>query len=228
MTRLKPYRYYDLFVAASVATLLISNLGAVKLIAFGSIISDGGAILFPLAYILGDVMTEVYGYKHTRRAIWVSFVLLLVMVTALTIVRYLPAADEATNVTAFDSIFGFVPRIVLASLAAYVAGEFMNSFVLAKMKVRSRGKQLWKRLVGSTLVGETVDTTIFGLVAFAGILNGTAMVRFIVIGVMFKTAVEVLMLPVTYRVIAWLKKRESEDYFDKKTNFTPLSLRLDD
>lgn len=185
-------------------------------------------MLFPLAYILGDVMTEVYGYKHTRRAIWVSFVLLLVMVLALTVVRYLPAASEATNVAAFDSIFGFVPRIVLASLAAYIAGEFMNSFVLAKMKVRSGGKQLWKRLIGSTLVGETVDTTIFGLIAFAGILHGGNMLKFIAIGVVFKTAVEVLMLPVTYRIIAWLKRRENEDYYDRKTNFSPLSLKLDD
>lgn len=228
MPKTRNYRYYDLAVAASVATLIISNLGATKLIAFGPIIADGGGILFPLAYIIGDVLTEVYGYKYTRRAIWVSFFWLLIMVLAMTIVRYLPAASEATNVDAFDQIFGFVPRIVAASLLAYLAGEFMNSFVLAKMKVRSGGKHLWQRLIGSTVVGETVDTTIFGLVAFAGILGTHDMLVFIAVGVAFKTSVETIMLPVTYRVIAWLKKKENEDYFDKNTNFSPLSVALDD
>lgn len=227
-THLKPYRYYDLAVAASVATLIISNLGAVKLIAFGPIIADGGGILFPLAYILGDVMTEVYGYKHTRRAIWVSFFWLLVMILTLTAVRFLPAADAATNVSAFDEIFGFVPRIVLASLLAYLAGEFMNSFVLAKMKVRSKGKHMWQRLIGSTIVGETVDTTIFGLVAFGGILGSWDMFKFILIGVIFKTTVETIMLPVTYAVIRWLKKKENEDHYDKNTDFNPLKLNLED
>ena len=228
MPKSKHYRYYDLAVAASVATLIISNLGATKLIAFGPIIADGGGVLFPLAYILGDVMTEVYGYKHTRRAIWVSFFWLLVMIVVLTIVRFLPAADAATNVEAFDQIFGFVPRIVAASLVAYLAGEFMNSFVLAKMKVQSGGKHLWQRLIGSTIFGERVDTTIFGLIAFGGILSTHDMFIFILVGVIFKTVVETLMLPITYWIIAWLKKRENEDYYDKKTNFTPLSVSLDD
>lgn len=228
MIKTRNYRYYDLAVAASVATLIISNLGAVKLIAFGPIIADGGGILFPLAYILGDVMTEVYGYKHTRRAIWVSFFFMALMVVTLTIVRYLPAAAAATNVEAFDQIFGFVPRIVLASLLAYLAGEFMNSYVLAKMKIKSKGKHMWQRLIASTVVGEGVDTTIFGLVAFGSILGSWDMFKFILVGIVFKTSVETIMLPVTYRVIHWLKKKENEDYFDQKTNFTPLSVQLDD
>ena len=156
MPKTRNFRYYDLFVAASVATLIISNLGAMKLVAFGPIIADGGAILFPLAYILGDVMTEVYGYKHTRRAIWVSFTWLIIMIGVLTIVQHMPAVEGAPNVSEFDSVFGFVPRIVLASLTAYLVGEFLNSFVLAKMKVRSRGKHLWQRLVTSTVLGEAV------------------------------------------------------------------------
>ncbi|MGB4800498.1 MAG: queuosine precursor transporter, partial [Candidatus Saccharimonadales bacterium] len=131
MPKTKNYRYYDLAVAASVATLIISNLGAMKLIQFGPIIADGGAVLFPLAYILGDVMTEVYGYKHTRRAIWVSFFWLLLMIVVMTIVRYLPAVGDAPNVKEFDIVFGFVPRIVAASLIAYLVVEFLNSFVLA-------------------------------------------------------------------------------------------------
>lgn len=227
MPRTRNYRYYDLAVAASVATLIISNLGAVKLVAFGPIIADGGGVLFPLAYILGDVMTEVYGYKHTRRAIWTSFFWLLVMIVTLTIVRYLPPAAEANNVQAFDQIFGFVPRIVAASLFAYLGGEFMNSFVLAKMKVKSHGKHMWQRLIGSTVVGESVDTTIFGLIAFGGILGGWDMLKFILFGVVFKTTVEILMLPITYRVIHWLKSHEREDHFDKNTKFNPLSISLD-
>lgn len=228
MPKARNYRYYDLFVAASVATLIISNLGAMKLVAFGPIIADGGAILFPLAYIIGDVMTEVYGYKHTRRAIWVSFTWLLMMIAVLSIVQLMPAVDGAPNVTEFDAVFGFVPRIVAASLLAYLVGEFINSFVLAKMKVRAQGKRMWQRLVASTLLGEAVDTTIFCMVAFYGLITGAQMINYILVGIIFKVTVETLMLPVTYRVIGWLKTREQTDYYDKKTNFTPLSVQLDD
>lgn len=228
MPKTKNYRYYDLAVAASVATLIISNLGAMKLIAIGPIIADGGALLFPLAYILGDVMTEVYGYKHTRRAIWVSFFWLLLMIAVLTAVQALPSVAGAPNVAEFNTVFGFVPRIVAASLVAYLAGEFVNSFVLAKMKVRSGGKKLWQRLVASTLLGEAIDTTIFCMVAFYGLITSSQMVNYILVGIVFKVTVETLMLPVTYRVIAWLKSREHEDHYDKKTNFTPLSVSLDD
>jgi uncharacterized integral membrane protein (TIGR00697 family) len=228
MPKTKNYRYYDLAVAASVATLIISNLGAMKLIQFGPIIADGGAVLFPLAYILGDVMTEVYGYKHTRRAIWVSFFWLLLMIVVMTIVRYLPAVGDAPNVKEFDIVFGFVPRIVAASLIAYLVGEFLNSFVLAKMKVRSQGKHLWQRLIASTIAGEAVDTTIFCMVAFYGLITSSQMINYILVGIVFKVTVETLMLPVTYRVIHWLKKREREDHYDTGTNFTPLSVQLDD
>lgn len=228
MPKTKNYRYYDLAVAASVATLIISNLGAMKLIAIGPIIADGGALLFPLAYILGDVMTEVYGYKHTRRAIWVSFFWLLLMIAVLTAVQALPSVAGAPNVAEFNTVFGFVPRIVAASLVAYLVGEFVNSFVLAKMKVRSGGKKLWQRLVASTLLGEAIDTTIFCMVAFYGLITSSQMVNYILVGIAFKVTVETLMLPVTYRVIAWLKSREHEDNYDKKTNFTPLSVSLDD
>ncbi|QQS69540.1 queuosine precursor transporter [Candidatus Saccharibacteria bacterium] len=228
MPKTKNYRYYDLAVAASVATLIISNLGAMKLIAVGPIIADGGALLFPLAYILGDVMTEVYGYKHTRRAIWVSFFWLVLMIAVLTAVQALPSVAGAPNVAEFNTVFGFVPRIVAASLVAYLVGEFVNSFVLAKMKVRSGGKKLWQRLVASTLLGEAIDTTIFCMVAFYGLITSSQMVNYILVGIVFKVTVETLMLPVTYRVIAWLKSREHEDHYDKKTNFTPLSVSLDD
>lgn len=228
MPRTKNYRYYDLAVAASVATLIISNLGAIKLVALGPIITDGGALLFPLAYILGDVMTEVYGYKHTRRAIWVSFAWLTLMIGVLSIVQHLPAVDGAPNVAEFDAVFGFVPRIVAASLLAYLVGEFLNSFVLSKMKIRSQGKRMWQRLIASTLIGQTMDTVIFCMVAFYGLITGAQMVNYILVGIAFKVSVETLMLPVTYRVIRWLKAREHEDHYDKTTSFTPFSVKLDD
>jgi len=224
---MKRLRYYDLILALFASILLISNLGATKLIEFGPIITDGGAILFPLAYIFGDVLTEVYGYKYARRAIWTSFGVMLLAIFSFTIVRYLPGAPEYTDQAAFDSILGFFPQIVLASLCAYLVGEFVNSYVLAKLKVRTGGKKLWLRLIGSTFVGQLLDTTIFALIAFGGILSGSDMLKFIAIGWAFKTGVEILLLPVTYRVIAFLKKRENMDAYDKKTDFSPLHVKLD-
>ncbi|PID30925.1 transporter [Candidatus Saccharibacteria bacterium] len=228
MPKTKNFRYYDIFVAASVAVLIISNLGAMKLIALGPVIVDGGALLFPLAYILGDVMTEVYGYKHTRRAIWVSFTWLIIMIAVMSLVQWLPAVNGAPNTAEFGAVFGFVPRIVAASLLAYLVGEFINSFVLAKMKIRTQGKRMWQRLVASTVLGEALDTVIFCLVAFYGLISSSQMTNYILVGIGFKIAVETVMLPVTYRVIHWLKAREHTDYYDKKTNFTPLSVQLDD
>jgi uncharacterized integral membrane protein (TIGR00697 family) len=218
------FKHYDLVLVAFVSMLLISNLAATKLIAFGPIITDGGAILFPLIYILNDELTEVYGYKRARRAIWAGFAAMLLAVFAFTIVRYLPAADVYTDQAAFEAVLGFFPRIVLASLAAYLFGSFLNAFVLAKLKVRTKGKKLWLRLISSTVVGEFFDTVIFALIAFGGILGGTDMLIFIAIGWGFKTGVEVIMLPITYHVIARLKRKEGVDIYDKKTDFSPLSL----
>ena len=221
------YHYYDLILALFVSVLLISNLAAIKLVAFGPIITDGGAVLFPLAYIFGDILTEVYGYRYTRRAIWVGFFVMLLAVAAFTAVRFLPAAGGWTGQGAYVQILGFFPRIVVASLAAYLVGEFLNSFVLAKLKVRTAGRKMWLRFIGSTVVGEFFDTLVFGLIAFGGILGTKDMVVYLLIGWGFKTAVEVAMLPVTYRVVGWLKKRERVDYFDRETDFTPLSLSVD-
>ncbi len=224
---MRKLRYYDLILALFAAVLLISNLGATKLIALGPIITDGGAILFPLAYIFGDVLTEVYGYKYARRAIWTSFGVMLLAILAFSIVRYLPAAPEYADQQAFESVLGFFPQIVVASLCAYLVGEFVNSYVLARLKVRTKGKKLWLRLVGSTFIGQLLDTTIFALIAFGGILTGTDMLLFIAVGWAFKTSVEILLLPITYRVIAFLKKREGMDAYDKKTDFSPLKVTLD-
>lgn len=222
----KHFKYFDIIVASFAAMLLISNLAATKLIAFGSIITDGGAILFPLIYILNDVLTEVYGYKYARRAIWTGFGVMLLAVLAFTIVRYLPSAPEYTAQASYEAVLGFFPRIVLASLAAYLVGSFLNSYVLAKLKLRTKGKKLWLRLIGSTAVGELFDTIVFGLVAFAGILGATDMIIFILVGWLFKTGVEVVMLPLTYRVVAYLKRAEGVDAYDKKTDFNPLGVKL--
>lgn len=223
---MKKLLYFDIILAAFAAVLLISNLAATKLVAFGPIITDGGAVLFPLIYILGDIVTEVYGYKYTRRAIWTAFGVMILAVLAFTAVRYLPAAEFYTDQAAFDAVLGFFPRIVIASLAAYLVGSFINSYILAKLKVKTKGKHLWARLVGSTVVGELIDTTVFALIAFGGILTAPDMVAFIAIGWAFKTTVEVLLLPVTYRVIAFIKKREGMDTYDKKTNFNPFKIGL--
>lgn len=224
---MKKLRYYDLILAVFAAVLLISNLGATKLIAFGPIITDGGAVLFPLAYIFGDILTEVYGYKYARRAIWTGFGIMLLAVFSFTVVRYLPGAPEYHDQAAYEAVLGFFPRIVVASLCAYLVGEFMNSFVLAKLKVKTGGKKLWLRLVSSTVVGELFDTAIFGLIAFGGILSDMDMLIYLAIGWGFKTGVEIVLLPVTYRVIAFLKKREGLDAYDKKTNFSPLHVSVD-
>lgn len=222
----RSFLYYDLILVVFAASLLISSLAATKLVAFGPIITDGGAILFPLVYILGDILTEVYGFKYARRAIWVGFGVMLLAVVAFTIVRYLPVAPEYTSQEAFESILGFFPRIVIASLVAYLVGEFLNSYVLAKLKIRTNGKKLWLRLIGSTVVGEFFDTIVFALIAFGGILSNQDMIKFIAIGWGFKTAVEVLLLPLTYMVVNFLKKRENIDAFDKKTNFNPIKISL--
>lgn len=224
---MKSYRYYDLILAFFAAVLLISNLSATKLVAFGPIISDGGAVLFPLAYIFSDVLTEVYGYAYARRAIWVGFGVMILAVTAFTIVRYLPGAAEYHDQAAFEAVLGFFPRIVLASLAAYLVGEFLNSYVLAKLKIKTGGRLMWLRLIGSTVVGELADTVVFCLIAFGGILTASDMLIYIGVGWAFKTVVEIIFLPVTYKVIAFLKKREGVDAYDTKTDFTPARIAID-
>ena len=222
----KTFKYYDIILAVFAAILLISNLAGTKLIAFGSIITDGGAILFPISYILGDILTEIYGYKYARRAIWVGLGVMLLAVLCFTIVRYMPPAPEYTAQASYEAVLGFFPRIVAASLAAFLTGSFLNSFVLAKLKVKTKGKKLWLRLIGSTVVGELCDTVVFAFVAFGGILQGMNMLTYILIGWIFKTVVEIVFLPITYRVIDKMKQVEKVDAYDDKTNFTPFSVDL--
>lgn len=222
----KTFKYYDIILAVFAAILLISNLAGTKLIAFGPIITDGGAILFPISYILGDVLTEIYGYKYARRAIWVGLGVMLLAVLCFTIVRYMPPAPEYTAQASYEAVLGFFPRIVAASLAAFLTGSFLNSFVLAKLKIKTKGKKLWLRLIGSTVVGELCDTVVFAFVAFGGILQGMNMLTYILIGWIFKTVVEIVFLHITYRVIDKMKQVEKVDAYDDKTNFTPFSVDL--
>ncbi len=220
------YRYFSVILAVYVAALLISNIAATKLVALGPLILDGGAVLFPLVYIFDDVMTEVYGYRRARRAIWTAFGVMLLAIGCFTLVRYLPAAAEYHDQAAYEAVLGFFPQIVVASLLAFLTGSFLNSYIVAKLKVAMKGRQLWLRLLGSTVVGSLFDTVIFCVVAFGGQLTGGALLNYITVGLGFKLAVEVICLPLTYRVIAMLKRRESVDTYDTTTNFTPFRLRV--
>lgn len=215
----RPPGVYDVVIALFCALLLISNVAAVKLIQFGPnvelfgfpvlpIITDGGALLFPLTYVLGDVLAEVYGMKGARRAILLGFLLSALASVMFLLVGAAPPAADWGNQEAFIQILGFVPRIVLASLLGYLAGQLLNAWVLVRLKQRSREGSLWSRLLGSTLAGEAADTTIFCLVAFAGVITGGTMVNYILVGYLYKVLIEALFLPVTYAVIGAVKRRE--------------------
>ena len=197
-------------VAVFCAALLISNIGAVKLIALGPIITDGGAILFPLTYILGDVLSEIYGFKKARRAIYTAMVLQIVAATVFQLVVMLPPGPGWDMQDAYASVLGFVPRIVLASVVAFFVGELLNSYVLVRIKERTKERHLWARLIGSTAVGQFADTLVFCTIAFYGVITGAEFVNYVITGYVYKTLVEVVLLPVTYRVIAALKRRESD------------------
>lgn len=218
----RSFRYLDFITAAFVAVLLVSNVASTKIVAFGPFSFDGGTLLFPLAYIFGDILTEVYGYARSRRVIWIGFFWLLAAAVVFAIVDWLPPAADWPNQDAFNAILGQTPRIVAASLLAYFAGEFANSFVLAKMKVATEGRWLWMRTIGSTLVGEGIDTVVFVLVAFYGVLPNALLWAVLVSNYIFKVGVEVLFTPVTYRVVAFLKRAEHEDYYDVDTDFNPF------
>ena len=219
------FRYYDIIVALVATVLLISNLAATKLVAVGPFILDGGIILFPLAYILGDLLTEVYGFKYARRAIWISFGMMVLAVLAFTAVRYLPAAEFYTDQASFEAVLGFFPRIVVASLVAFLVGSFMNAYVLAKLKAKTKGKYMWARLVTSSVAGQLLDTAVFCLIAFGGLIGAAEMVNYILVGFIFKTVIEIIVSPLTYKVAKVLKKREGVDAMDAKTNFSPFKFK---
>ena len=203
-----PNSLYPYFAAVFVALLLISNIGAVKLIEFGPIITDGGAILFPLVYIVGDILSEVYGFKAARRVILTAFAVSILASATFYLVQLAPPASDWENQEAFELILGFVPRIVLASVIAFLVGQLLNSYVLVKIKERTKERNLWLRLMGSTALGQFADTLIFCTIAFYGVITGIEFLKYLVIGYFYKSSIEYLFVPITYQVIAFIKRRE--------------------
>ncbi|MHB0858363.1 MAG: queuosine precursor transporter [Anaerolineae bacterium] len=216
------YRYFDLVMAAFVAVLLISNVASTKILDLGPFTFDGGTILFPVSYIFGDVLTEVYGYAGSRRVIWTGFVAAACMAGVFALVGALPPAEGWENQSAYELILGVTPRIVLGSLVAYFVGSFSNAWVMAKMKIVTRGRWLWMRTIGSTLVGQALDTVLFVFIAFYGIFPGSLLVAIIVSNYVFKSGLEIVVTPLTYRVVNGLKRAEQEDHYDYDTNFSPF------
>lgn len=220
------YKYFDLIMAFFVAVLLISNIASSKILKLGPFTFDGGTLLFPISYIFGDILTEVYGYRRSRRVIWTGFACAGLLVLVLAVVGALPAADAWDNQDAYEAILGTTPRIVAGSLIAYFAGEFSNSYTLAKMKILTQGRWLWTRTIGSTLVGEGVDTVLFVTIAFAGALPWGLFWSVILSNYIFKCGVEAAMTPVTYRVTGFLKRTENQDVYDIDTDFNPFKLAV--
>jgi len=232
LTPLHQFKYYEICLSFFVVVLLISNLVASKLCSFGhvsflgfefDIILSGAQILFPITYIFGDIFTEVYGYAGSRRAIWHGFLSTALLTALGMIIVSLPPAPGWNNQAAFESIFGFLPRLVVASLIAYWCGEFANAFVMAKMKVLTGGKYLWLRTISSTAVGQLIDTIIVMTIAFWGRIDGTMIRDLIVTGYLLKVAYEAAATPVTYLIVNFLKKAEGIDLFDDKTDFNPFA-----
>lgn len=204
--------------------LIISNILDTKIFHILGLDLPGGIILFPIVYVFGDMLTEVYGYSMSRKVIWTGFGALVIMVLATLIVQKLPPAAFWTLQKEYDDILGKIPRIVIASITAYFLGEFVNSYTIAKLKVRTGGKQMSLRFILSTVVGQFVDTTVFVLIAFTGLMDMNSLVMVILSGWAFKVTWEIIALPVTIPLVKWLKKKENEDYYDRNTDFNPFKL----
>lgn len=231
--RPKGYRWFTLVTAIFVTTLIISNIIAVKLIQIGSLVLPAAVILFPISYIFGDILTEVYGYRNARKVIWIGFACNLLAVVAIYVAGVLPAAsfwsagDFSTPLAAqqaYSAILGFAPRLLIASFCAYLIGEFLNSFVLARLKLKTKGKFLWLRTIGSTIIGQGADSAVFITIAFLGILPSGFLLTSILSQWLFKVAYETLATPLTYLAVNFLKRNEHEDVFDENTNFNPVAI----
>ena len=229
----RQFRHFDLVMAAFVTVLLLSNvLGAgkvavVDLPGIGPWPFGAGILFFPVSYLLGDVLTEVYGYARARRVVWTGFAALLFMAAMAWVVVALPPAPDWRNQAAYETVFGQVGRIVAASIAAFWAGEFVNAYVLARLKLLTQGHHLWTRLVGSTVLGEGVDSLIFYPLAFwhAPGFSDALVVRVLLTQWALKVGWEVLLMPVTYAIVGWLKRAEGVDVFDEGTDFSPFAVR---
>lgn len=234
--RVRRHRYYDLLLAGFVAVLLCSNLiGPAKVAELSvplvgtTLVFGAGNLFFPISYVFGDVLTEVYGYARVRRAIWAGAAAMLFAIgMAAAVIALPPSPTEPFNATlqpALETVFGSTWRVAAASVLGFWTGDFVNAYVMAKMKVATQGRWLWSRTIGSTIVGQGVDTLIFFPVAFGGIWTLDTLAAVVAFSWFFKVAVEVLMTPATYLVVAWLKRAEGENYFDTDTNFSPFTLR---
>jgi uncharacterized integral membrane protein (TIGR00697 family) len=218
------FRYFDYLMAVFVAILLLSNLiGAAKLATIGGFTFGAGILFFPLSYVIGDVLTEVYGYANARRCVWTGFAALLFMAVMSYVVVAMPPAAGWEGQAAYESVFGSTWRIVAASVLAFWAGEFVNSFVLARMKILTQGRHLWSRTIGSTFFGQAVDSLIFYPVAFLGIWSTEQVLTVMVTNWLLKVLWEAALTPVTYAVVGWFKAREGVDVFDEGTDFSPFS-----
>ena len=222
----RPFRYFEIITGLFVAVVLISSVASTKILLLGPFTFDGGTLLFPVSYIFGDVLTEVYGFKASRRVIWTGFGSALLMSVVFIVVGALPPAEGWNNQEAYKVILLYTPRIVIASLIAYFAGEFANSATLAKMKLLTKGRFLWTRTIGSTLVGEGIDTLLFCMIAFYGMLPGSLLWAVILSNYIFKCGFEIVATPLTYVVVGFLKRKEGVDVYDYKTKFTPFSLDI--
>jgi uncharacterized integral membrane protein (TIGR00697 family) len=226
------FRYFDFVMAAFVTILLLSNvLGAGKVATvdlpwIGTWPFGAGILFFPISYVIGDILTEVYGFARARRCIWAGFTALLFMAFMSWVVVALPPADSWQGQAAYEQIFGQVPRIVFASMLAFWAGEFVNSYVLARMKVWTEGRHLWTRTIGSTLVGQGVDSLIFYPLAFWGVWDSDTLLVVLLTQWALKVGWEVLLTPVTYAMVGFLKRREGVDVFDRDVDFTPFRMRV--
>jgi len=211
-------------VSVFVACLVVSNVIAGKIVEFGVLNLSAALIVFPVTYIVGDIMTEVYGFRRARQVIWLGFLGNLVAVGAILIAIELPEAGFYEHQSEYELILGQTPRILMASLLAYLVGEFVNSYVLAKMKIWTEGRHLWTRTIGSTIVGQGFDTTIFTIVAFAGVFPPEALAIIVATEWAIKVVYEAAMTPVTYGVVGWLKRAEGVDVYDRNTRFNPFAV----
>jgi queuosine precursor transporter len=230
----RDYKYYEFVLAAFVTILICSNLigpakiAQLELPLFGAVTFGAGVLFFPISYVFGDVLTEVYGYARSRRVIWCGFAGLAFASFMSFVVVSLPPAPFWKNQAAYEIAFGLTWRIALASMIAYFAGEFVNSYVLAKMKIMTSGRWLWTRTIGSTIFGEGVDSLIFYPLAFygTGIIPDEKIPTVMLVQFIAKVSVEVVFTPVTYAIVGWLKRAEQEDYYDRDTRFNPFTLKV--
>lgn len=214
--------YYVVVAAVFVTCLVVANITAVKLIGVFGLVVPAAVIVFPLSYIFGDVLTEVYGYHQARRVIWLGFLCNLIAVAAIWIGQILPPAEIWDGQAAYERILGYTPRLLGASFAAYIVGEFANAYVLARLKIITAGRWLWVRTIGSTLVGQGLDSLVFITLAFVGTIPAAGLLSAIVTQWLFKSIYEALATPLTYRVVNFLKQREGLDVYDRDTRFNPL------